>query len=112
MRIAESAGNMQIRIFPRDKNLDLMNDYLTNGNMSIPAIVFFDDRWQEIGRFIERPVAATKFLVDTRNELANSGLSQEEQMKELRRRFRDARDSFRQETVREIRQVLEKVAGR
>ena len=40
-RIAEAAG-MELSIFPRDLNQDIMNEYLKNGEwMSIPVAVFY-----------------------------------------------------------------------
>ena len=40
-RIAE-AGGMEMRIFPRDANMDIMNEYLKEGQWaSIPTVVFY-----------------------------------------------------------------------
>ncbi|MFQ6126402.1 MAG: thioredoxin family protein [Candidatus Heimdallarchaeota archaeon] len=52
-RIAELNPNIELRIFPRDANLDLMNQYLFRGkSMSIPAFGFFDENFQEFGRWL------------------------------------------------------------
>lgn len=46
-RIAETAG-IQMRYLIRDENLELMDQYLTNGkSRSIPIFVFFDDQGNE-----------------------------------------------------------------
>jgi hypothetical protein len=55
-RLAEESGKLNLRVFLRDQHLDLMDNYLNHGEFrSIPVFVFFDDDFNEIGRFIERP---------------------------------------------------------
>lgn len=55
-RLAEESGKLNLRIFLRDQNLDLMDQYLKEGQFrSIPVFVFFDEGFNEIGRMIERP---------------------------------------------------------
>ena len=56
-----SEGKLKIRIFLRDQNLDLMNQYLNHGEFqSIPVFAFFDQQFKELGHFIERPAQVTK----------------------------------------------------
>ncbi|MBI2864698.1 MAG: thioredoxin family protein [Chloroflexi bacterium] len=108
-RIVEAAGNMDLRIFPRDENLDLMNQYLTNNCMSIPMIAFFDENLKELGRWVERPAAVSKFIMETRTELSQKGLSQEELLAELRKRMATTYQTISKgDTVREIKEVLTK----
>jgi Thioredoxin len=57
--ICESIPGCELRVFFRDKNLDLTDCYLNNGFRSIPIVAFFDKDWNEIGRWIERAHAAT-----------------------------------------------------
>ena len=46
---------VEMRIFLRDENPDLMDQFLKNGlYRSIPVIVFLDEHMNEIARFIER----------------------------------------------------------
>ena len=58
-RICEAMPNCELRVFFRDKDLDLTDSFLNNGYRSIPVVVFFDKDWNEIGRWIERAHAAT-----------------------------------------------------
>jgi hypothetical protein len=59
-RIADESGKLNLRVFLRDQNADLMDQYLNQGQFrSIPVFAFFDDHWTEKGRFIERPQAVT-----------------------------------------------------
>lgn len=57
-RMAEAAG-FELRIFPRDKNKDIMEEFLANGEFeSIPVAVFYTKDLQYIAHFIERPQLA------------------------------------------------------
>jgi hypothetical protein len=59
-RLAAESGKLNLRIFLREQNPDLMDQYLNQGHFrSIPVFVFFDDQFNEIGRFIERPASVT-----------------------------------------------------
>src|SRR5579884_1131427 len=69
-RIAAESGTLDLRIFLRDQNLDLMDQYLNQGQFrSIPVFVFFDEEFHEIGRFIERPASVTERLARLRREM-------------------------------------------
>ncbi len=57
-RIAEAAG-IELRVFPRDDNLDIMNEFLNHGeSQSIPTFVFYTSDHRYIAHWIERPVKA------------------------------------------------------
>lgn len=59
-RLAEASGKLNLRIFLRDQNLDLMDQYLNEGQYrSIPVFVFFDEDFRELGHWIERPASIT-----------------------------------------------------
>ncbi len=67
-KIADASGNMNIRVFLRDQNEDLMNQYLKEGKFkSIPVFVFFDQQFHELGHMIERPAAQTEESSKARN---------------------------------------------
>jgi len=67
-KLAEASGTLNIRVFLRDQNEDLINQYLNDGRFkSIPVFVFFDQRMREIGHFIERPAAQTAEAAAARN---------------------------------------------
>src|SRR5579864_2164736 len=43
-RLAQECDKLNLRVFPKDQNMDLMNQYLNKGlYQSIPVLVFFDD---------------------------------------------------------------------
>ena len=55
VKLVEKAPRIEMRIFLRDANPDLMDQYLKNGlYRSIPVFVFFDEDMNELARFIEQ----------------------------------------------------------
>lgn len=69
-RLAAESGKLNPRIFLRDANLDIMDQYLKDGQFrSIPVFVFFDEDFREIGRFIERPSSVTTRRAEQRRAL-------------------------------------------
>jgi Thioredoxin len=53
-KLIEGRPGIEMRLFPRDANLDLMDQYLKKGlYRSIPVFAFFDEHMNEIARFIE-----------------------------------------------------------
>ena len=70
-RIAAESGTLNVRVFARDENPDIMDQYLNKGQFkSIPVFVFFDDDFNEIGRFVERPDSVTRLRAQKRQEMS------------------------------------------
>ncbi len=104
------ASGMDMRVFPRDKNLDIMNLYLNQGKfMSIPVFAFFDQNLNPLCHWIERPKAATRFMEEISAELTKQKMSEEELRRERRKRSAPLADNWRQETVKELKELLTKV---
>lgn len=93
-KMVEGNPNVEMRVFLRDKNPDLMDRYLNQGMYrSIPVFAFFDETMQEVARFIERPAAQTEEI--------------EKKMLETRRALRAERyPEWREGVVKEIRSIL------
>jgi len=93
-KMVEGNPNVELRVFLRDKNPDLMDQYLNQGlYRSIPVFAFFDENMNEVARFIERPPAQTEEL--------------EKKMLEVRRALRAERyRDWRQGVVAQIRSLL------
>src|SRR2546428_10722526 len=93
-KMVEGNPNIEMRVFLRDKNPDLMDQYLNQGiYRSIPVFVFFDENMIEVARLIERPPAVTEAL--------------EKAMLDVRRRMRaEHLEPWRQEVVTEVRKLL------
>ncbi|OGO36798.1 MAG: hypothetical protein A2147_00095 [Chloroflexi bacterium RBG_16_57_8] len=109
--IAE-AGNMELRFFPRDKNLDIINLFLKEGKyQSIPVFALFDGNLNYLCHWIERPAAATRFQDQIRAELAQQILADDDMRKMMREKTAPLAESWRQETVRELRELLSQAAA-
>ena len=53
-KLIEGSPNIEMRLFPRDANLDLMDQFLKKGRYrSIPVFAFFDEHMNELARFLE-----------------------------------------------------------
>jgi len=108
-RIAEAAG-MELRIFPRDQNLDIMNEFLNQGkHQSIPVFVFYTRDQRYLAHWTERPALANEQM-----DLVNAifqGKTAEEALPEYER-FQQGEvwANWRRETVREIRDLLASVS--
>ncbi|HLJ81027.1 MAG TPA: thioredoxin family protein [Ktedonobacterales bacterium] len=121
-RIAQESGKLDLRVFLRDQNLDLIDQYLKEGQFrSIPVFVFFDDAFNEIGRFIERTEVVTERRAQARRELyaqhpefgsPETPISQLPEdvrvklMEELAAQRNTTRAADSQETVRALREIV------
>ena len=54
-KLAASVDHLELRVLPRDQNLDLMDRHLTHGKRSIPLLIALDDRGRERGVWGARP---------------------------------------------------------
>jgi selT/selW/selH-like putative selenoprotein len=69
-RLAEASGKIELRIFLRDQNLDIMDLYLKEGKYrSIPVVALFTADFQPIGHWIERPASVSALMAALRTEL-------------------------------------------
>ena len=112
-RVAEAA-EMEMRAFPRDKNLDIQNEFLKEGKyQSIPVVVFYTQDLQELCRWIERPALAdaerAKIEAEVRKE--KPGAADREIHQETGNRTRERQAAWQQESIREWRSLLAKKLG-
>src|SRR5260221_8992355 len=71
--LARESGTLELRVFLRDQNKDLMQRYLNQGKYeSIPVFAFFDDAFDELGVFIERPATVTERRAEQRKQIHES----------------------------------------
>lgn len=62
-------SNIELRLFMRDENLDIMDQYLTNGGRSIPKLIIFDkETMKELGTWGPRPAALQEIYDAWRND--------------------------------------------
>ena len=110
VRIAEAAG-MELRVFPRDDNLDIMSEFLKEGeHQSIPTAVFYTRDHRYICHWIERPAKANAEMGEMQRLF--EGLDRETDRDLMRDRYNEFQTGptwagWREATVKEIRGLLE-----
>jgi hypothetical protein len=108
-RIAAAAA-MELRIFPRDDNLDIMGEFLNHGeSQSIPTFVFYTRDHKYIAHWIERPVKANEEMGEMQKMF--EGLDRDKDRDKMRQLYDDFQlgpvwGSWRDATVRELRDLL------
>ncbi|HSP55636.1 MAG TPA: thioredoxin family protein [Dehalococcoidia bacterium] len=109
-RIAEAAG-IELRVFPRDDNLDIMSEFLNKGeHQSIPTAVFYTRDHHYLAHWIERPAKANAEMGEMQKLF--DGLDRDKDRDKMRDLYNDFQRgpvwaSWREATVREIRALLE-----
>lgn len=69
-RIATESGKLDFRVFARDENLDLADQFLKEGKYrSIPVIVVLDENLDPVNHLIERPSTVTELRLKKRQAL-------------------------------------------
>ena len=125
-RLAKEVSTLDVRVFYRDQNLDLMERWLNQGKyQSIPVVVFFDQDFRELGHWIERPATVTerraaerKKIFDAHPEFGSPDAPVDQLPEDVRARLqaelqkmRDNTASFANaEVQRELRELVSKVA--
>jgi selT/selW/selH-like putative selenoprotein len=129
-QLAAESGTLDLRVFLRDQNLDLIDQYLKDGQYrSIPVFVFFDAEFNELGHWIERPARISELQQQMRRDLfskdpALAGLAPDTSIgqlpEEARLHVMQAFSAFREEhrllsdreVVREVRAIVEQGLAR
>lgn len=110
-RIAEHTG-MGVSLFPRDANLELMDQYLTNRkSRSIPLFVFIDENGNEVAKWGSRAEKIQQFLNDSRSNLPSKEADDyQEKLNQmllfLTKSFRDNTD-FWDEVYQNIKKTIQ-----
>ena len=112
-RVAEAAG-LEMRIFPRDSHMDIMNEFLKEGQWaSIPTAVFYTDDHRYICHWIERPLVAEKEMQEIAATIKaeNPEMTDQELLAARRPLVTDRFPAWQQDSVEEIVELLEKSVG-
>lgn len=64
-KLAQLVPDIDVRIFGRDVNPDLMDAHLTKGGRSIPAAILYDRDWREMGWWGPRPCELQEWVKQT-----------------------------------------------
>ena len=126
-RLAKDSGKLDVRIFLRDQNDDIMQKYLNKGQFkSIPVFVFFDDGFRELGHWIERPASVTEVRAKRRREIfakhpefGSPDAPVDQLSEDVRARLQAELAKMRDETtkfangevVRELREIATRIAA-
>ncbi len=107
-RVAE-AGGLEMRVFPRDENHDIMNEFLKNGEwMSIPTAVFYTRDHRYICHWIERPEVAVREIEEIEKAIRseNPEITDQDFGRERRTRTAARAEDWQQATVEELISLL------
>ncbi|MTI33371.1 thioredoxin family protein [Xanthovirga aplysinae] len=64
-KMVQASDNIDLKILLRDENLDVMDQYLTNGGRSIPKLICLRaSDFQELGFWGPRPMEAQQLMLD------------------------------------------------
>jgi len=102
-KISELSKNVELQILLRDSNLEIMDQYLTNGTRSIPKLIAFDEDGKELFLWGARPAAAQKLI----NELKEKGLQKNEWLIELHKWYSNNRGKELDKELLELLNNLE-----
>ncbi len=100
---------MELRIFPRDLNHDIMNEFLNRGEfMSIPVAVFYTRDHRYICHWIERPAMADRETAEIEATIRaeNPEISDQEFSRERRARTGARAGDWIEATVEELKSLL------
>jgi len=97
-RLVERVANLELRVLPRDANLDLMDSHLTNGARSIPVALVLRADYSEQGWWGPRPRELQAWVMGEGRVLDKPA-----RYREVRRWY--ARDKG-ESTVRELLDVM------
>ena len=114
-KLAEATG-LDLKIFFRDQNIDIMNEFLYKGEyQSIPVFVFYSKDHEYLGHWIERSKKAREEIKTLLNPLTSKlrepDLSEEDRAKYMAEyeafQHGPIWDSWRQTEFTEIRELLQ-----
>ncbi|WP_075343733.1 thioredoxin family protein [Tenacibaculum agarivorans] len=63
-KMAQENSNIDLQVVLRDENLELMDNFLTNGGRSIPKLIAVDENNDVLFTWGPRPSFATKMIAD------------------------------------------------
>ncbi len=101
VKMAHKTDNINIRFILRDKNLDIMDKYLTNGGRSIPKLICLDAKTlDEIGTWGPRPKVAQQKAMEWKDD---ESISKKEWAKNLHKWYAKNRN---EELQKEFEQLI------
>lgn len=104
-KAAEFSPNIELKILLRDENLDIMDQFLTNGGRSIPKLIAIDaENLEVLNEWGPRPKAAQELMLD----LKTREVSHEKMVEEIQLWYiKDKTNSFQADFAEFIEQLNE-----
>ncbi len=104
---AEFSSNIELKILLRDENLDIMDQFLTNGGRSIPKLIAIDaENLEVLSEWGPRPKAAQDLMLD----LKTRDVSHEKMVEEIQLWYiKDKTNSFQADFAEFIDQLNEAI---
>lgn len=65
-KMAEASPNINLKLILRDENLEIMDQYLTNGGRAIPKLVILDGDMNEIATWGPRPSIIQEMVMENK----------------------------------------------
>jgi len=104
--IAKKSGTLNLKIFVKDENKDLIAQYMNGPYESVPVFAFFDQEMNQLGVWIERPKSVadlraqrTREIHEQNPEFGPVGAPASELPEETRTRLQQSIQQMRADTV-------------
>jgi len=105
LKLFDQVGSGEIRIVLRDRNLELMDRYLTRGGRAIPIVIFLDETYEELFHLGPRPAPAQAIFEEQREDLKAGRIDRVKITAKIRNFYgRDRGQSIVEELRRKISQ--------
>lgn len=99
-KMAEASSNIELKFILRDENLEIMDQYLTNGSRSIPKLICLDaENLEEIGTWGPRPSSIQDKAMQWKDD---PEISMEEWAEKLHKRYADDKTGELQQEFEEL----------
>lgn len=106
IKMAEHSDYINVKIIDKDKHgEEVLEDYKTNGGKRVPLILFLNEDYQELSRWIERSTFGYKLVFEAKKEAVNSDRSYKEFVRE---KFKSHSKKLVNENIEELFDILEK----
>jgi hypothetical protein len=83
-KISEANSTWKLKILLRDKNLDLIDRFLTKGGRAIPIFLFLDNDYELLFKWGPRPMAAQNIFEQFRTQINNGEIEKSKVILKIR----------------------------
>ena len=67
-KMATASSNIDLKLILRDENVEIMDQYLTNGGRAIPKLIMLDEHLSELGTWGPRPTEVQQMVLDNKRD--------------------------------------------